>query len=151
FQQELETCPENLAAREKRPAPFRELIFGTALGMGLSSQSVRETNSSFTRRTSVIKMRTVISVLASFLLTGITISPLAQDIAIPDPGLNAAIREALQKPTGPLTAADLLNLTELVASSRNIASVEGLEEARNLTTLQLQDNLLTDFVLSPNL
>ena len=31
----------------------------------------------------------------------------AQDAAIPDPGLNAAIRAALAKPTGPLTVQDM--------------------------------------------
>jgi len=34
-------------------------------------------------------------------------------VSIPDPGPNAAIREALQKPTGPLAEQDLLNLTVL--------------------------------------
>jgi hypothetical protein len=31
----------------------------------------------------------------------------AQGVCIPDQGLDAAIREALQKPTGPLTEQDL--------------------------------------------
>jgi len=39
--------------------------------------------------------------------------PLAQEVTIPDPGLNAAIREALDKPIGPLTEQDLLSLTNL--------------------------------------
>src|SRR6185369_573488 len=37
----------------------------------------------------------------------------AQDVTIPDPGLQSAIRDALQKPVGPLTEQDLLNLTQL--------------------------------------
>lgn len=40
-------------------------------------------------------------------------SSTAQEVFIPDPGLNAAIREALQKPAGPLTEQDLLRLTVL--------------------------------------
>ena len=68
-------------------------------------------------------------------------------MSIPDPGLNAAIREALQKPTGPLTQQDLLSLTNLNASSRNVRSIDGLEAARNLVSLDLQINHLTNFSL----
>jgi hypothetical protein len=49
-----------------------------------------------------------------FLLIALTLSghaapTLAQEVSIPDPGLNAAIRDALQKPSGPLTQQDLLS------------------------------------------
>ena len=44
------------------------------------------------------------------------ISSRAQEVSIPDPGLNAAILAALQKPSGPLTEQDLLSLTNLNAS-----------------------------------
>src|SRR5262245_25646645 len=60
-------------------------------------------------------------VLASF-VTSVS----AQEVSIPDPGLNAAIRDALQKPTGPLTVVDLLSLTNLDASDREVSSLEGL-------------------------
>ena len=62
---------------------------------------------------------------------------MAQEVNIPDPGLNAAIRDALQKPIGPLTETGLLSLTALNASGRCINSVEGLQAARNLTSLDL--------------
>ena len=68
----------------------------------------------------------------------------AQDVSIPDPGLNAAIRDALQKPTGPLTQQDLLGLTNLSAISWNITNLQGLAAAHNLSTLFLDDNQLTD-------
>ena len=77
-------------------------------------------------------------VLASFVTT-----TLAQEVQIPDPGLNAAIREALQIPNGPLTEQDLLRLINLDAFSRDISSVEGLEAARNLERLFLDSNRLT--------
>src|SRR2546428_555134 len=70
-------------------------------------------------------------------------------VTIPDPGLDAAIREALQKPSGPLTEQDLLSLTVLNATNRNVSSIEGLEAARNLVSLNLQVNQLTNFSL-PN-
>src|SRR4051794_18542707 len=75
----------------------------------------------------------------------------AQVVSIPDPGLNAAVREALQKPTGLLTEQDLLGLTNLDASSRNVSSLDGLETARNLVSLNLQSNSLTNFALPSTL
>ena len=80
-------------------------------------------------------MKIIISVIRPLVLTllvlaNFTAAVLAQDISIPDPGLNAAIREALEKPNGPLTEQDLLSLINLDASSRDVSSVEGLEAAR---------------------
>ncbi|HEY6228158.1 MAG TPA: SUMF1/EgtB/PvdO family nonheme iron enzyme [Verrucomicrobiae bacterium] len=72
-----------------------------------------------------------------------------QEVIVPDTGLNAAIRGALQKPTGPLTEQDMLGLTNLNAGHRNIRSIEGLEAARNLVSLDLQINSLTN-VSVPN-
>jgi len=73
----------------------------------------------------------------------------AQTVSIPDAGLDAAIRAVLQKPIGPLTVPDMLGLTNLNATNRNIRSIEGLETARNLSVLQLNNNALTNFAL-PN-
>ena len=42
-------------------------------------------------------------VLTLLALSGFMGATLAQEVSIPDPGLNAAIREALQQPIGPLT------------------------------------------------
>ena len=76
------------------------------------------------------------------------ISPsIAVEVSIPDPGLNAAIRQALQKPAGTLTDRDLLSLTNLDARSRNIRSLQGLEATRNLVSLNLQSNQLSNFSL----
>lgn len=72
----------------------------------------------------------------------------AQQISIPDPGLNAAIRQALQKPTAPLTEADLLGLTFLSAGGRSISNVTGLEFARNLGILDLDNNSITNFPIA---
>jgi len=90
-------------------------------------------------------------VLAVALLTSFVESAVAQEVSIPDSGLNAAIREALQKPNGPLTEQDLLSLTNLDASRRNVKRIDGLEAARNLEVLDLQINLLTNFSLPSTL
>ena len=95
-------------------------------------------------------MMTVIPLIRPFILTLVTLTSfvattLAQDVSIPDPGLNTAIREALQKPNGLLTPQDLLGLTNLSAISRKITNLQGLEAAHNLSTLLLDDNHISDF------
>jgi formylglycine-generating enzyme required for sulfatase activity len=84
-------------------------------------------------------------------LTNLVSSTLAQEVSIPDPGLNSAIREALQKPDGPFTEQDLLSLTNLNARGREVRSIDGLEAARNLLALDLQINRLTNFSLPSEL
>jgi Leucine-rich repeat (LRR) protein len=68
----------------------------------------------------------------------------AQEVTIPDPGLNAAIRAALAKPIGPLTVQDLLSLTNLDAGNRSISNLTGREFATNLLSLNLRGNLLSN-------
>src|SRR5690349_5602350 len=90
-------------------------------------------------------------ILTLLVLTSVMTRILAQEVSIPDPGLNAAIRDTLGKPIGPLTQPDLLSLTNLNASRRNVSSIVGLEAARNLVSLDLQINLLTNFSLPSQL
>ncbi|HTI97956.1 MAG TPA: SUMF1/EgtB/PvdO family nonheme iron enzyme [Dongiaceae bacterium] len=88
------------------------------------------------------------------LTAGLLLGPklaFAQEVTIPDPGLDAAIRDALQKPSGPLTEPDLLTLTNLSAISRNIQSIAGLEAAQNLVSLDLGDNQIASLALPTNL
>src|ERR1051326_919765 len=97
-------------------------------------------------------MKTIIHPIQPLVLTLLALgsfltSTLAQEVSIPDPGLNAVIREALGKPSGPLTVQDMLSLTSLNARNRNVSSIDGLEAARNLTSLDLQINHLTSFSL----
>jgi len=94
-----------------------------------------------------VNLRTLIPLFGLILhLTSIVAS--AQEVAIPDPGLNAAIRETLNKPTGSLTEQDMLSLTSLSAIGRGISSVQGLEVARNLSVLDLDSNSLTNFAVA---
>ena len=58
-------------------------------------------------------LRSVLYLIPMLLLAGFRAPTLAQEVPVPDPSLNAAIREALQKPAGPLTEQDLLSLTNL--------------------------------------
>jgi formylglycine-generating enzyme required for sulfatase activity len=93
-------------------------------------------------------MKTIFHFFQTLALTTLISSTLAQEVSIPDPGLNAAVREALQKPSGPLTQQDMLTLTVLSAGGRNIRSAQGLEAARNLNILDLDSNSLTNFAIA---
>ncbi len=95
--------------------------------------------------------RTLFSILVTVIFIRFAASVCADEVSIPDPGLNAAIREALQKPSGLLTESDLVGLTNLSAGGRNIRSVEGLESARNLKILDLDSNSLTNFPIADGL
>src|SRR5260370_25955639 len=91
-----------------------------------------------------MKLRTVTRVVQALFLTSFLASALGHEVSIPDPGLNAAILDALGKPSGPLTVQDMLSLTNLDASRRNEKSIVGLESARNLVSLNLFINQLTN-------
>ena len=92
----------------------------------------------------MMNKRFVLYLVATLILIGIKVPTHAQEVSIPDPGLNAAIRAALQKPSGPLTQQDMLRLAVLSARSRNIGNLQGLEFAHNLTDLDLESNHLTN-------
>jgi hypothetical protein len=83
-------------------------------------------------------------VLGLLVIANLAGSTLAQEAPIP---ARTAMRQALQKPSGPLTEQDLFSLTNLNACCRNISNVEGLEAARNLVSLNLQINDLTNIFL----
>lgn len=69
----------------------------------------------------------------------------AQDtVDIPDAALEAAIRAAINKPTGDLFPADLAALSVLESRRAGIVDLRGLEFATNLHTLRLPDNLIAD-------
>ena len=115
--------------------------------MGLKSHLRLGTVASVSAPTSVKNLRTLFHAIAMMALTCCIPSTLAQEVIIPDPGLNAAVRAALGKPAGPLTQQDMLGLTFLNAHDRNISNLAGLEAARNLNTLLLFNNHLTNFSL----
>jgi hypothetical protein len=101
-------------------------------------------------------METIFSVvrplaLTLLILANVATSTRAQEVSIPDPGLNAAIHEALQIPDGPLTEPDLLSLVVLHARSGNISNLQGLEVAQDLALLDLQSNQLSSTSLPAGL
>ncbi|MFC1694411.1 choice-of-anchor D domain-containing protein, partial [Candidatus Latescibacterota bacterium] len=65
-------------------------------------------------------------------------------VTISDPNLEAAIRDALNKPEGSINDKDLAGLTDLVASERDISDLNGIEYCVNLQMLYLDSNQISD-------
>ena len=65
-------------------------------------------------------------------------------VNFPDPGLQAAIRSAIGKPTGDIYESDLANLTSFTAQNDGISNLEGLEYCTSLTFLDLDSNNISD-------
>jgi Leucine-rich repeat (LRR) protein len=92
----------------------------------------------------------IVFFLASLLLLGglLVLANLVNPaIHFADPNLEKAIREKIDQPTSPLTRLDLLAITELDASGRDIKRLEGIEALRRLAVLNLGENAVED--LSP--
>jgi len=99
-------------ARQRLRVNLRRVCRCQDQGNGLRSQS-REgewvfspicfvgTDAIIGRHTWVINKRTIFSAVTTVMLTGFIASSRAQEVSIPDPGLNAAVRQSLQKPDGP--------------------------------------------------
>jgi len=88
----------------------------------------------------------VVAVVATALLC---FSESSEDAAfpvdIPDPGLEAALRDAIPKPPpDPILNTDLAGLTSLNANDEAIANLEGLQYCSSLQTLRLNGNALAD-------
>ena len=73
----------------------------------------------------------------------------SQIVNIADPNLEQAIRNALDKPVGELTEADLQRLVVLNAPKQGIISLEGFTTATNLVRLDLSYNALSTVTLTP--
>ena len=91
------------------------------------------------KKTTVISIMAVLSLLICFVPTAEAV-----DVDIPDPGLEAAIRAALGKPTGTITDTDLEGLSSLHAHGRGITDLSGLEYCVNLSDLDLHSNNISD-------
>src|SRR5262245_25944567 len=116
--------------------------------MGLKSHLISGTHAALSPPTNVLNLKTILCVISTLALASFITTAPAQEVIIPDAGLNAALRAALQKPAGPLTAQDMLSLTNLNAGNRQISSVAGLEAAHNLRFLGLEENAITNFPIA---
>jgi hypothetical protein len=71
-------------------------------------------------------------------------STVENDVLFPDPNLEAAIREAINKPEGVIYAANLEDLTYFGVSQKGIKDINGLEYCTNLQRLYLGMNQISD-------
>ena len=69
------------------------------------------------------------------------------EISIPDSSLQAAVRELIAKPTGPIRTSDIISITEIRAEEKGIVSLVGLEAFTSLQVLHIRGNRVQD--LSP--
>jgi len=67
-------------------------------------------------------------------------------VTFADSNLEAAIREAINKPEGAIYLSDLKSLTNLVASQKGISDISGLEYCSNLKGLHLDGNSISDIM-----
>ncbi len=65
-------------------------------------------------------------------------------VALPDPNLEAGLRQVLSKPAEPITCDDMARLESFSFPNAGIRSVEGLQYATNLRTLELDGNQIDD-------
>jgi Leucine-rich repeat (LRR) protein len=72
------------------------------------------------------------------------VSAYAEVVVFPDPGLDAAVREAIGKPAGDITDTDLSGLISLDAGVRGISNLSGLEHCTMLSWLDLSTNQISD-------
>ncbi len=93
-------------------------------------------------------MRTYLTLL--FIL--LSLPCYAQVITIPDPNLREAIHETVNVPlSDPITRTDIQSLRQLVAKSRDIEVLTGLEVATELDHLMLSGNRIKDITPLANL
>ncbi|MBI4285758.1 MAG: leucine-rich repeat domain-containing protein, partial [Chloroflexi bacterium] len=95
----------------------------------------------------------LLAIIGLFFLSFSAPQGVAADVVVtfPDPGLEAAIRQGINKPAGDIYQSELQSLTYLDASMRNIANLAGLEYVTNLTTLNLGQNQISDISPLANL
>ncbi|URN95719.1 MAG: NPCBM/NEW2 domain-containing protein [Candidatus Pristimantibacillus lignocellulolyticus] len=74
----------------------------------------------------------------------LTLIDFTQVITISDKYLNEAIKKTLAI-TGEITLGDMYNLTTLTCDSRRVRSLDGLQYAKNLVTLDIAGNEVADF------
>jgi Leucine-rich repeat (LRR) protein len=74
-------------------------------------------------------------------------TPAGEAVTFPDPNLEAAVREVLNKPQGDIYASELARLRGLHAGGRDIQDLTGLEYCTKLENVNLPYNQISD--LSP--
>ena len=72
-------------------------------------------------------------------------------VTFPDRNLETAVREALNKPWGPIRASELASLGSIGGRSRGIENLSGLQYCTSLVVLDLMHNQISDISPLANL
>ena len=75
----------------------------------------------------------------------------SKEVQFGDPNLEAAIREAIDKPEGAITERDLKRIAKLDVPDKNIRDIEPLSGLTNVTLLILSGNQIADITPLSNL
>ena len=82
---------------------------------------------------------------------GQDVQDIPQVITFADSRLEAAVRDAINKPEGDIRESDVSGLTALHAKTSGIASLDGIENLTSLTVLDLRKNQISDISPLSNL
>lgn len=89
----------------------------------------------------------IVIVLLSLLMALIPVSVVNADTVVnfPDPNLEAAVRQAIGKPTGPILQSDLDRINNVFnARYIGIKNISGIEKLTNMKTLWIDGNQISD-------
>ncbi len=90
-------------------------------------------------------------VIVVIVVVVISLSGRGPTVTFPDPNLEIAVREALNKPSGPIRVSELARLANLTASDSRVEDLSGLEYCTNLTYLDFWHNQISDISSLANL
>jgi internalin A len=92
--------------------------------------------------------RALLLLLTMAMISGVFVCVSCTDsndgVDFPDPNLETAVREAINKPEGPIYPEDLQELNVLAAMDMGISDLSGLEYCTNLSILYIGNNEITD-------
>lgn len=103
------------------------------------------------------KLVTIIAVCITVIIVTFAISlsgcgPAGEPVvSFPDPNLEAAIMELLNKTSGPIYASELAGITNFLAHDRGIVNLSGLQYCTHLVALGLGGNQISDISSLANL
>jgi len=118
---------------------------------GYTAESIETLQSSLTRAEEVLANEEATQAEIDAALVALqkateelTLIDLTQVITISDKYLDEAVKKTLAI-TGEITLGDMYNLTTLTCDSRRVRSLDGLQYAKNLVTLDIAGNEVADF------
>jgi len=91
-----------------------------------------------------VKLAVILFILLLVSIAFSCAAPVPETVVFPDENLEAVIRDALDKPEGDITPAELAELTMLSARGQGITDLSGIEYCTNLTWLDLSRHQIRD-------